>query len=336
MDSTDDFCSNCGTVNRNKISTLTNNKTVKQSHDNISESNKKHLDERTTSQIKTVSIEKEKKNTSNSPILKKSPKKNNSLSHLFILVIGFLLLSAVVAGILTEEPPETNTNLQDITSTSNFPTSTESYPTGELNSSNTNTISVNDIDSSDSIQLERNIQICEQVASDYSKTHTYTGDDIFDCDNMAQDVWNILETKGINSRIMVGNVDMEGPVTLEDCNHAWIIAEVSPNTWLAIECTGGYIVYAEDNEQYYQGFSFGNPKNYQRFLDLYNDWVYQYQDYENYRLYYNSLVDEYNDADASEQVNLQSGLIVARNTLDEKEKVFITTNAELTTLLEYG
>jgi len=183
-------------------------------------------------------------------------------------------------------------------------------------------------------QEEKNAQICEQAAKDYYSTHTYTENDVFDCDNMAQDLWNILETKGINSEIMIGNVDSFGPVTLEDCNHAWVIAEVSSNTWLAIECTGGYVVY--DNDLYYRGFSFNNPKNYQRFLDLYGDWEYQYQDYENYREYYNELVEIYNAANYLEQVGMESGMTVARNTLEEKERIFQRTDAELDALLEYG
>ena len=183
-------------------------------------------------------------------------------------------------------------------------------------------------------QEEKNIQICEQVASDYYATHTYTENDVFDCDNMAQDVWNILETKGINSEIQIGNVDLVGNLELKDCNHAWVMAEISPNSWLAIECTGGYAVF--DNDRYYTGFSFDNPKNYRRFLDLYTNWEYQYQDYENYRLYYNELVEIYNDANYFEQLGLESGLTVARNTLEDKERDYIKTDTELSAVLEYG
>lgn len=329
MDSNDEFCSNCGEANRSKVNTLANSTTDKQSDSNLSES-PKVLDEGNTSQMEAVSIKEEKKNAANNPSVKKSPKKNSSFLTLILVIIGFLFFSTLISGILAEDTPETNTNVQTIPSTTSYPT------TSTTNSPTNNVVNTNDVADSTITEEEKKVHICEQVASDYYKTHTYTGDGVFDCDNMAQDVWNILETKGINSEIWIGNVDTVGPVALKDCNHAWVMAEVSPNTWLAVECTGGYVVYLADNEQYYRGFSFENPKNYQRFLDVYTYWEYQYKDYENYRIYYNNLVDEYNDADYYEQLNLKSGLTVARSTLDEKEKTFLTTNAELTTLLEYG
>ncbi|HII02380.1 TPA: hypothetical protein HA351_12265 [Methanosarcinaceae archaeon] len=81
------------------------------------------------------------------------------------------------------------------------------------------------------------------------------------------------------------------------------MAEVAPETWLSIECTDEYVVY-DDN--YYAGVMFSNPKNYRSFLDIYTDWEFQYKDYENYRRYYNNLVDEYNDADYLEQLAMRS------------------------------
>jgi hypothetical protein len=181
-------------------------------------------------------------------------------------------------------------------------------------------------------QKEKNVRICEQVASEYYETHTYIEDNIFDCDNMAMDVWNLIESKGINAEIAVGNVDISGE-SLEDINHAWVTAEVSPQTWVAIECTGGFVTY---DDEYYSGWFFDNPKNYKSFLNLYDDWNYQSQDYENYRLYYNELVEIYNDANYYEQLSLESGMTVARNTLEEKERRFSRTDTELNVLLEFG
>lgn len=299
LESTDEFCSNCGERNRTKIDT---------SVDNIT---KRHPDGEFFDSIDNgaqVLVEEKTKTTKS--IEKKFDNKSNIFFGIIFIILGYLFYTSVIPDILYGESPEINTNNQKNAEI--------------INISSSNVIT----------DEEKKIQICEQVASDYYQTHTYNGHDIFDCDNMAQDVWNILETKGINSEIWIGNVDRIGPVTLKDCNHAWVMAEISPNGWLAIECTGGYVVY--DNEQYYRGFSFKNPKNYQRFLDLYANWEYQCQDYENYRLYYNNLVDVYNDVDYYEQVNMQSGLAVAKNTLDEKEKIYLKTDAELNTLLEYG
>ena len=221
-------------------------------------------------------------------------------------------------------------------------------------------------------EAERNVQVCEQIAADYHESHTYTEADVYDCDNMAQDVWNMLKAKGINARIAVGNFDSENngrigegrhidenldsgsPGEFEVCdsvsgdsgllnsdviesfNHAWVLAEVSPGSWLAVECTGGYVVYSEEDKNYYSGITFSNPRNYRNFLDLYADWNVQSLDYENQRLYYNELVEKYNDASYFDQQAMKSGVEVAENILHEKERVFLQTDAELKALLEYG
>lgn len=188
------------------------------------------------------------------------------------------------------------------------------------------------IETPDLTQEDNNLQICEKIVQDYYKTHTYVTDDVFDCDNMAMDVWNLVESQGINAEIAVGNVNIKD-ASIKDINHAWVVAEISPQTWVAIECTGGYTTH-DDN--YYSGYFFDNPKNYQRFLTLYTTWEFQCQDYENYRIYYNELVEQYNKANAIEQYSLSSGLTVARQNLDQKERDFLNTDTELNALLEYG
>jgi len=185
-------------------------------------------------------------------------------------------------------------------------------------------------------QADKNIQTIEQIAKEYYSTHTYQNDNVFDCDNMAQDVWNMLKTKGINSKLVLGNIDHFGPLTLDDVNHVWLIAEVSPEEWLAIETTGGFIVYSEDNDQYYKGYFFSNPKNYRDFLDLYNDYNFQYADYENERQYYNQLVEIYNNANYYEQIQLESALIVTKNNLEIKEKRASETRLKMEAILKYG
>jgi len=230
----------------------------------------------------------------------------------------------------------------------------------------------NSSDAQDKLREERNIQICERIAAEYYGSHTYAEGDIYDCDNMAQDVWNMLKAKGINAKIAVGNFDPgtqskigEGKPLLENLNsgspgeinpynytyqdsglldsstidnltHAWILAEVSPASWLAIECTGGYVVYSEENENYYQGLTFSNPKNYRSFLDLYSDWKKGTIDYENERLYYNKLIATYNNASYSDQVAMKSSVEIAEDRLREKEQAFLKTDSELKALLQYG
>jgi len=226
--------------------------------------------------------------------------------------------------------------------------------------------------SQDRIQTDKNVRLCEQIAAEYASGHTYSKDDVYDCDNMAQDVWNMLKAKGINARIAVGNFESaeDGRITnktaaqkspdaghlgeievpsrtygnmnvsnskaIDSFNHAWVLAEVSPGSWLAIECTGGYVVYSDENEKYYQGLTFGNPKNYRSFLSLYRDWKIKALDCETEKSYYNELIKPYNNASYSEQVAMRSGIEIAQRTLNEKEKAFLKTDSELNALLKYG
>lgn len=232
--------------------------------------------------------------------------------------------------------------------------------------------SVNSLKSQDRIQTDKNIRLCEQIANEYRSSHIYSKDDIYDCDNMAQDVWNMLKAKGINARISVGSFESAGngrianetdlhrvpssgslgeieipnrnyaslnlsnSSSIENFNHAWVLAEVSPDSWLAIECTGGYIVYSDENEKYYQGLTFSNPKNYRSFLFLYRDWKIKSLDYESEKAYYNERIKSYNDASSSEQITMESGIEVAQRTLYEKEHAFLKTDSELNALMRYG
>src|SRR5438093_12376543 len=87
----------------------------------------------------------------------------------------------------------------------------------------------------------KNVKIVSQIVSNYHRTHTYIGKDIFVCGDMASDVWNMVQTKGINAKILIGNVERSISSPLE-VNHAWVLAEVSPGSWLALETTGGFVV----------------------------------------------------------------------------------------------
>ncbi len=84
---------------------------------------------------------------------------------------------------------------------------------------------------------------------------------------MATDVWDMLKAQGINARIKIGNVKVEAE-NITAADHAWVLAEVSPAKYLALETTGGYAVWGEDNPLYYKGWSFDNPKEYKRFVEL--------------------------------------------------------------------
>lgn len=108
------------------------------------------------------------------------------------------------------------------------------------------------------------IAILSQIVSDYHKSHTYSKQDCFVCGDMACDVWNIVKTKGIEAKIEVGSVDRD-ITSLREADHAWVLAEISPGEWLALETTAGCVVYPQQNPRYYWGWSFDNPKKFKEF-----------------------------------------------------------------------
>jgi len=111
----------------------------------------------------------------------------------------------------------------------------------------------------------RNVSIVKGIAADYYRTHTYSLPDMFVCADMAADVWNMVETQGIHAVISLGSIDAD-IADIRDADHAWVIAEIAPGSWLAMETTGGYLVCGDpricavDNERYYHGWHFDNPR----------------------------------------------------------------------------
>lgn len=228
------------------------------------------------------------------------------------------------------------------------------------------------IDSHDENQNGRNIQVCEQIATEYYRSHTYDENDIYDCDNMAQDVWNMLKAKGINARIAVGDFKPGNKSRIEEnksvrvtqdsgnsglvntydyscketgqlnskmidnLTHSWVLAEVSPGNWLAVECTGGYVVRSEEDAKYYSGLTFSNPRNYRSFLDLYSNWKKQIKDYENELSNFNKLRVRYDNANYSDQVATKKVIETEEERLRGKEEAFKRTDSEIQALLNYG
>lgn len=134
-----------------------------------------------------------------------------------------------------------------------------------------------------------NIQKLENILKDYSSSHTYSLTDLFVCTDTSIDVWNLVKTEGINAQICVGNVEENISDFINESdyetvfnffnkiNHAWVIAEFEPFKWIALETTGGYLVWGENsadnlsytvNELYYNGICFDNPKEFKEFLNL--------------------------------------------------------------------
>lgn len=151
------------------------------------------------------------------------------------------------------------------------------------------------------------IKLVASIAQRYSNTHTYISDDVFDCDNMAQDVWNMLKARGIKSEIVVGNVDNSSAITFQDINHAWLMVELESGK-VAVETTGGYLVYQKDNSNYYRGFVFDDPKKFREFLVLYNDRNSQIDEFNTQLKYYTQLVEAYNNSNITEQKAMLPGI----------------------------
>ena len=117
----------------------------------------------------------------------------------------------------------------------------------------------------------------------------------YDCDNMAQDVWNILQSKGIPAQIVIGNLELNQnneKYGIEKVDHAWVIAYPSNNGGIALECTGGYISY--DNKYFY-GFFFDDPQELRDYDKIYTDYINKGNEYQASIDYYNKLVDIYNE-----------------------------------------
>jgi hypothetical protein len=117
---------------------------------------------------------------------------------------------------------------------------------------------------------QKNVNTVKEIAQEYYGTHTYMGvqtgqsSDIYVCVDMAKDVWNMVKTRGINAVIYVGNVN-KAISQISDANHAWVLAEVGPEQWLAIETTGGYTVSKEENNLYYEGWKFDDPSELKKY-----------------------------------------------------------------------
>jgi len=105
--------------------------------------------------------------------------------------------------------------------------------------------------------------------SQYSQTHDYVFGES-DCNDMVVEIWDDLNSQGIISLIVVGNVKMSQE-TFEECNHAWLMVYSGEGAAVALDpsCSGVY--RWEDTrehpylKQYWEGIVYENPD------DLCND-----------------------------------------------------------------
>ena len=142
---------------------------------------------------------------------------------------------------------------------------------------------------------------------------------------MACDVWNQVIAAGINAEIAVGNIEKHSytkTYEYKDINHAWVLAEVSPNVWIAIECTAGRTIGEEENKLYYHPYiCFQNPKQLHSFNDLSKQITLQEQRYDNAVNHYNKLVDVYNSSNSIARLAMYSALEQAKQQylIEDKE-----------------
>jgi hypothetical protein len=105
-------------------------------------------------------------------------------------------------------------------------------------------------------------QIAEEIVIKYHQEHFYVTD-VYDCDNMACDVWDMLIAQNISARIAVNTIS-----ATDVYRHAWVLAEVDQEEYLALDATNGQVYFRSDNASYYHGWYFNNPGELKNFLDL--------------------------------------------------------------------
>nr|WP_321506482.1 PEGA domain-containing protein [uncultured Methanoregula sp.] len=193
-------------------------------------------------------------------------------------------------------------------------------------------------------QEDTNIRILRQIVEDYHKIHTYSMDDYFICADMALDVWNIVDTRGMRAVLATGNIK-DPNADWKEYNHAWVLVEAAPLQWVALETTGGYLVYKNNNPNYYRGMFFVNPKDLKTNMDLRRDYnneiersatiVSQYNakasEYNAELEAYRSLERSYNTKYAGQNLTASEyqEALSMRNTLETESQKLIQSKAEL-------
>ena len=193
-------------------------------------------------------------------------------------------------------------------------------------------------------QDDTNIRILRKIVEDYHKIHTYSLYDYFVCADMAQDVWNIVDTQGMRAVLVAGNIQNPN-ADWKDYNHAWVLVEAAPHQWVALETTGGFLVYKKDNPNYYRGIFFENPKDLKTNMDLIRDHnneigrfatiVSEYNAkvsaYNTELDYYRSLSDSYNQKYAGQNLTAAEyqEAVGVKNSLNTEQIKLVQLKAEL-------
>ena len=174
-----------------------------------------------------------------------------------------------------------------------------------------------------------NAETAEKIAKYYHETHVYSIYDLFVCSDMAAEIWNMLKAQGIDSVVAVGSIDT--PITdiiLSD--HAWVLAEVSPGEYLALETTGGFAAPKSQNAMYYSGWFFSSPKELKSYNQLIREYNVRVEIRNQTAAEINAVIEEHNKATNQQTADkLMAVYEKLQELLEDQEIQMNSLNAEI-------
>jgi len=116
----------------------------------------------------------------------------------------------------------------------------------------------------------------ERIGRLYNSEHVYLPG-LFDCNDMAIDLWNMLRAKGIVSVIVVGNKEKPN-ASFQEAVHAWLYVFNGNGEVIYLEPTTGEVIYGKMPDgttnpkavPYWSGFIYRDPSDLRK--DLKNWW----------------------------------------------------------------
>jgi hypothetical protein len=100
------------------------------------------------------------------------------------------------------------------------------------------------------VVTQDNLSQLGEMTRTYHENHPYEAK-VWDCSDMAPELWALATMAGFRAEIMVGN-----PWEVEKENHAWAVVEVEPGRWVALEGTNGHLY---TSPTFLTGHPFGDP-----------------------------------------------------------------------------
>jgi hypothetical protein len=138
-----------------------------------------------------------------------------------------------------------------------------------------------------------NISVLEQIVEDFHKTNAISGiSDICSHARLAQDLWGLVNAKGVRALLVGGDADNPA-ADWTNYDRTWVVAEVLPGQWVALDATMGTLVYRQDNPLYYTGIIFENPADMQTWIRLRPVYFTQLKKVETIRQQRNATMEEY-------------------------------------------